>query len=268
MFFGWIAMHFGWISNACSMDLHLCCLVVGMLSSLRGIKKNIRPRRDCPPIGNGLAVGMLSSRRDVGLSNAFWMGFACFWKDFNAFWIAVQCPLNGFPMHFEWISPFIILWVSPCFFSGSPHSAIGFSFVFQRVPLCFEWFPFTLLLGSPMFSIVLPFVFQRWPPSFFYCPPLCFLVGPYVFYWVPLWFLMGSHHSSLGSPFVSNGFPSFLDWDPLCSLMGSPMFSIGLRFVFEWVPLIILLVSPLFSIGLPFFSYGPPSLLYGFSLLF
>ena len=34
-------------------------------------KNNIRPRRDCPPIGNGLAVGMLSSRRDVGLSNAF-----------------------------------------------------------------------------------------------------------------------------------------------------------------------------------------------------
>ena len=71
MFFGWSAMHFEWISNACSMDFQLCCLVVGMLSSLQGIKKNIGPRRDCPPIGNGLAVGMLSSRRDVGLSNAF-----------------------------------------------------------------------------------------------------------------------------------------------------------------------------------------------------
>ena len=65
MLFGWSAMHFGWISNACSMDFQLWCLVVGMLSSLRGIKKIIRPRRDCPPIGNGLAVGMLSSRRDV-----------------------------------------------------------------------------------------------------------------------------------------------------------------------------------------------------------
>ena len=71
MLFGWSAMHVGWISNACSVDFQLCCLVVGMLSRLRGIKKNIRPRRYCPPIGNGLAVGMLSSRRDVGLSKAF-----------------------------------------------------------------------------------------------------------------------------------------------------------------------------------------------------
>ena len=62
MLFGWSAMHLGWISNACSMDFQLCCLVVGMLSSLRGIKKHIRPRRDCPPIGNGLAVGVLACR--------------------------------------------------------------------------------------------------------------------------------------------------------------------------------------------------------------
>ena len=89
MLFGSSAMHFGWISNACSMDIQLCCLAVGMLSSLRGIKKKLRTRRDCPPIGNGLAVGALSSRRDVGLSNAFWMGLPCFWKDFNAFWIDV-----------------------------------------------------------------------------------------------------------------------------------------------------------------------------------
>ena len=34
MLFGSSAMHFGRISNAGSMDIQLCCLAVGMLSSL------------------------------------------------------------------------------------------------------------------------------------------------------------------------------------------------------------------------------------------
>ena len=43
MLFGWSAMHSGWIPNACSMDFQLCCLVVGMLSSLRGTEKTSEP---------------------------------------------------------------------------------------------------------------------------------------------------------------------------------------------------------------------------------
>ena len=69
------------------------------------------------------------------------------------------------PFVFLWV-PFSILWVSPCFvmdplhysigfppsfFNGSPHSSIGFSFVFQCVP-------FTLLLGSPSLSSGVLFV--------------------------------------------------------------------------------------------------------------
>ena len=109
-FFGWGAMHFGWISNACSMDFQLCCLVTGMLSSLRGVNKNIRPQIDCPPIGNGLAVGILPSHRDfvwplgnqkktsdpgeiVHLSGMFLPSGCC-----------LVVGMLACRMHFEWVS--------------------------------------------------------------------------------------------------------------------------------------------------------------------
>ena len=100
-------------------------------------------------------------------------------------------PLNysiGFSFVFYWVPlvflwvPFIILWVSPCFvmdplhysigfppsfFNGSPHSSIGFSFVF---PMC-----------SPLFSNSFP--------SLFYWVLLRFILGSSLFLTAPLIFL-------------------------------------------------------------------------------
>ena len=121
------------------------------------------------------------------------------------------------PFVFLWV-PFIILWVSPCFvmdplhysigfppsfFNGSPHSSIGFSVVFQCVPLYF-------LMGSLHSSLGFSFAF--------YWIPLCFWWPPLLFYWVLLCFLIGSplfsnapldlpQQKNEGDPLKNNGNP-------------------------------------------------------------
>ena len=154
-----------------------------------------------------------------------------------------------FPLFFDGF-PSFFSWGSPWFFNGPPHSPIGFSFVFQRVPLCFPfvsdarpvflyWFLLCFLIGSPLFSNA-PFIFLLCSTSFSSGPSYVFYGFHYVssgfplfFYWVPHWFLTGSPLFS--NSLISNGFPSLF--------YGPPLFSNGLSYVFCWVPVCFLMGS-------------------------